>query len=121
MGWAMPHDRRTGPWAPTGRLAFGLMACAGALTGLALARPTPMTVANAMLFWAWSATAVRFAWMKADHRVCAACGASDPPHLPDGSCGACAAPLRRCFPELAKAAEPRQQDRKTDERPTTSW
>lgn len=106
---------------PPSALAYVLLAFAGALTGLALARPTPMTVANAMLFWAWSATAVRFARLRTEHRVCAACDAIDPLHLPDGSCAACAAPLKRSFPELAKAAEQKQQDRKTDERPTTSW
>lgn len=102
-------------------LAWILLACAGALTGLAFARPTPMTAANAILFWAWAATAVRFARLRVEHRVCAACGAIDPLHLPDGACAACAAPLRRSFPELAKAAEQKQQGRKSDERPTTSW
>jgi hypothetical protein len=114
----MPHEPREGPAAS--RLAFGLLACAGALTGLALARPTPMTVANAMLFWAWSATVLRFARLKGDHRVCAACNAIDPLHLPDGSCAACAAPLRRSFPDLAKAAEQRK-GRKADDHPSTSW
>ena len=117
----MPDDRRKGRALAPSTLAFLLMLCAGALTGLALARPTPMTVANAMLFWAWSATAVRFARLRSDHRVCAACSAVDPLHLPDGSCAACAAPLRRSFPDLAKAADQTQQDRTSDERPTTSW
>ena len=102
-------------------LAGILMACAGALSGLALARPTPMTVANAILFWAWAATAVRFARLKTDRRICAACGAVDPLRLPDGACAACAAPLRRSFPELAKAEEQTQRERKADELPTTSW
>jgi hypothetical protein len=117
----MPDDRRPGRALAPSTLAFVLTACAGALTGLALARPTPMTVANALLFWAWAATAVRFARLKVEHRVCAACSAVDPLHLPDGSCAACAAPLRRSFPELAKAAEQKRQERQADERPTTSW
>ena len=117
----MADERRKGRSLRPSTLAFLLLACAGAITGLALARPTPMTVANAMLFWAWSATAIRFAWLKTDHRVCAACGAVDPLHLPDGACAACAAPLRRSFPDLAKAAEQTQRERKAAERPTTSW
>lgn len=102
-------------------LAGLLMACAGALTGLALASPSPMTVANALLFWAWAATAMRFARMQHGRRVCAACGAVDPPRLPDEACAACAAPLRRSFPDLAKAAGQEAQDRKAADRPSTSW
>lgn len=98
-----------------------LMACAGALTGLALARPSAMSVVNALMFWAWSAAALQHEASARRHPVCAACGAVEPLRLPDGSCAACAAPLRRSFPELAKAAEQKQQDRKTDERPSTSW
>ena len=115
----MPHDGAAGASLRPTTLAFLLLGCAGGLTGLALARPTPMTVANAILFWAWGATAVRFAYLKVDRRVCAACGAIDPLHLPDGSCAACAAPLRRSFPDLAKAAE--RQEPKADDRPATSW
>ncbi|MEA3137538.1 MAG: hypothetical protein QOJ26_540 [Thermoplasmata archaeon] len=96
-------------------LAAILTLCAGALTGLALARPTPMTAANAILFWAWAATALRFAFLRTDHRVCAACGAIDPLHLPDGSCAACAAPVNRSFPGLVPTPKPR------DERKPTSW
>ena len=95
-------------------LAVLLLACASVLTGLALARPTPMTVANALLFWAWAVTALRFSRLQQGHRVCAACGAIDPMRLPDGSCAACAAPVRRCFPELARA-KPKEEPR------STSW
>lgn len=93
------HPRRA---ASPPAVASLLLALAGGLTGLALARPTPMTVANALLFWAWAATALRFSRLQSGRRVCAACGAVDPMRLPDGSCAACAAPVRRCFPEPAR-------------------
>ncbi|MHB1262624.1 MAG: hypothetical protein ACYC2H_13030 [Thermoplasmatota archaeon] len=102
-------------------LAGLLMACAGALTGLALASPSPMTVANAILFWAWAVTAMRFARLHKGQRICAACGAVDPPRLPDESCAACASPLRKSFPDLAKAAEQEHQAHKALDPPSTSW
>jgi hypothetical protein len=82
-------------------LAGILMGCAGDLTGLALAQPTPMVVANALLFWAWTATALRFSFRQAVHEVCRACGAMDPLRLPDGACAMCAAPVRKSFPGIS--------------------
>jgi hypothetical protein len=99
-------------------VAAVLMACAGGLTGLALAQPSAMAVVNALMFWAWTAAALHHDAVAARHPVCAACRAVEPLRLPDGSCAACAAPLRRSFPELAKAAD--QAERKTDDGPSTS-
>lgn len=81
------------------------MACAGGLTGLALAQPSAVAVVNALMFWAWTAAALHHDAVAARHPVCAACGAVAPLRLPDGSCAACAAPLRRSFPDLALAGE----------------
>ncbi|MFA5944503.1 MAG: hypothetical protein WC876_08575 [Candidatus Thermoplasmatota archaeon] len=86
---------------PPIKLAGVLMICAGGLTGLALAAPSPMTIANALLFWVWSATAVRFSRDQTDRRVCRVCSAVNPFRLADGACGACAAPVRKSFPDVA--------------------
>ena len=109
-----------GGWKAS-RVSAVLMACAGALTGFAFAQPSAMAVVNALMFWAWTAASLQHDAMAAKHPVCAACGAVEPMRLPDGSCAACAAPLQRSFPELAKAAEQTRQDKKADDRPTTSW
>jgi hypothetical protein len=117
----MASRRRQADGLRPSSLAALLLLCAGVLTGLAFARPTPMTAANAILFWVWAATSLRFARLQQGRRVCRACGAVDPMRLPDGACGACAASLRHSFPDLAKSAEQKEQERKTDERPSTSW
>lgn len=77
-----------------GPLALVLLPAAGALTGLALAVPEPVTIANAVLFWAWVLAALRMRQRARDGPTCHACGAVDPMRLPDGSCARCAAPMK---------------------------
>jgi hypothetical protein len=79
-----------------------LMACAGGLTGFALAQPSAMAIVNALMFWAWTAASMQHDAALSRHPVCAACGAVEPMRLPDGSCAACAAPLQRSFPQQAR-------------------
>jgi uncharacterized paraquat-inducible protein A len=76
-------------------LAAGLLPVAGGLVGFALAIPTLLTIANAVLFSAWTFAALRLAHLQSHGRSCAACGAIEPMQLPDGSCERCAAPARK--------------------------
>jgi hypothetical protein len=111
--------KRDAGWKAS-RVSTVLMACAGVLTGFAFAQPSAMAVVNALMFWAWTAASLQHDAMAARHSVCAACGAVEPLRLPDRSCAACAAPLRRSFPDLAEASE-QGAARNADDRPSTSW
>ena len=97
--WAAMAQALVRKGLPPSKLAGALMICAGGLTGLALAAPAPMTIANALLFWAWAASSFHFSRVQTDRRVCRACGAVNPFRLADGGCGACAAPARKSFPD----------------------